>query len=65
MPTYKLICMIEMSMEIDVKFLECDYLLVQRCVKLTLAAQKELPDSISIHHLFGLETLQCIIKLFV
>ena len=40
---YKLMCLIEVSIE-DVKFLECDYLLVQRCAKITLV---ELEQNIS------------------
>ena len=41
--SYNWCVLIEISMEIgnwDVKFLECDYLLVQRCVKLTLAGSR-------------------------
>ena len=33
---YKLVCFDRNNGNRDVKFLECDYLLVQRCVKLTL-----------------------------
>ena len=44
---YKLMCLIEVSIE-DVKFLECDYLLVQRCVKITLVKKYlELEQNIS------------------
>ena len=51
---YKLMCFDRnINGNRDVKFLECDYLLVQRCVKLTLVVLRS-----QNHHLIKLKTLK-------
>ena len=51
---YKLMCFDRKINGRDVKFLECDYLLVQRCVKLTLGTSP-MPKQETIFSIIGLQ----------
>ena len=52
---YKLMCYIKISIEIGMLNMECDYLVVQQCVKLTLAVQWSLyTNSVLRFHILGI-----------